>query len=1052
MYTQKLSPKQHRLFSRLNWVSRKFSLKFQVLCFCSLTSIQAFAWDGPTDNATWNQLKSQVEAKRQALIAKISEAEAAGVNTDYAYVTQVTIERFQTYAQYDRDNPNKILDAVNAVWWSNKIPANYHIELPFDELDASIDIADEAIAELNAQINGTIVKKDPVDFSAQKVTLNGEYYRQFGKPVFPSNFNFMPRDEDVMQAFGRQGGAFYSTKDLQQDGTVATNRINNISNNIANQNADSVGPISYFIGHTGSNSWQQANHPEALQYGRFFTQRDIDSPVVRSWYTDLFESVLPQVTPSSGNTETMHLLHNEPSFSTREGGWLAANGVSSFTRNKYRIWLREKYGESIANLNAVYGTSYFDFNNAAQSLTIPVPTALQGGPIWYDWCRFNMDRVNDWWTFLANGTTSNDIDNSPITVKVLGGQLKNPYRDNGLDMEFLVKLQDIPGQDFAMAPAELTDINIRPRDKEWMAHYQLDWVEQSMGLDFTKTVAPGKPFYDSEWHGLSARWQDFNMRPEYVRAGLWLAYTHGMSATTAWVWGRKNDGSFESVNSIFISEPTTQPRMMNAFGQTFKELNAHAESIVDLVPQTRDFYIYYVEDSAIQDPDYIHDLEAVYEALKVMNVRVGFTTPSEIGSLANSKTVIVPRTPYISDANLNALKSHGGNIVVIEPSSSFAKTEHGDNRGAANVNTFATFNLDSAFAMADTFKSGFASIIPSQLVPYTQTKANGQNGYGVLINQANTGNAGATTISMINISNEPRTVDFSLTGGANAFVDLTTGQVVSKTQTLQPYDVLLFETTSASASVQLGAQVEAESFTNQSGIQIVGGIKVGYIQHNDWTEYASTDIAGADQFTARVASNTSGGQIEVREGSENGQLLGTISVPNTGGWNQFQSFSTSITSPSAGADIYLVYKGGSGFLFDIDWFQFDSVSLANEDLGGTIEAEQFDSMSGVQVVNNAKVGYIENNDWIKFKNRRFAGASSITLNVASNTSGGTIEVRIGATTGPLLGSVTVPNTGGWNQFQDVTGSISGISVETDIVLSFKGGNGFLFDVNSFRID
>ena len=38
--------------------------------------------------------------------------------------------------------------------------------------------------------------------------------------------------------------------------------------------------------------------------------------------------------------------------------------------------------------------------------------------------------------------------------------------------------------------------------------------------------------------------------------------------------------------------------------------------------------------------------------------------------------------------------------------------------------------------------------------------------------------------------------------------------------------------------------------------------------------------------------------------------------------------------------------------------------------------------------------------------------------------GGTLEIRAGSSSGTLLGSVAVPVTGGWENFQDVTAQLS----------------------------
>jgi hypothetical protein len=71
------------------------------------------------------------------------------------------------------------------------------------------------------------------------------------------------------------------------------------------------------------------------------------------------------------------------------------------------------------------------------------------------------------------------------------------------------------------------------------------------------------------------------------------------------------------------------------------------------------------------------------------------------------------------------------------------------------------------------------------------------------------------------------------------------------------------------------------------------------------------------------------------------------------------------------------------------------------------------------------------------------------LRAASATAGGTIEIRLGSTTGPLIGSRVISGTGGWNNFQDFSCPVSGVSGVQDLFLLFKGGSGYLVDVDFF---
>ena len=97
-----------------------------------------------------------------------------------------------------------------------------------------------------------------------------------------------------------------------------------------------------------------------------------------------------------------------------------------------------------------------------------------------------------------------------------------------------------------------------------------------------------------------------------------------------------------------------------------------------------------------------------------------------------------------------------------------------------------------------------------------------------------------------------------------------------------------------------------------------GGVRVGFIDNGDWLAFATVAVDGRTGFTARVASGGSGGTIQIRANSATGPLLGTVGVPNTGGYDAFVDVSTTL-NPGTGA-LVLRFTGAGGGLFDIDDF------------------------------------------------------------------------------------------------------------------------------------
>ncbi|MEE1750998.1 PQQ-dependent sugar dehydrogenase, partial [Streptomyces sp. SP18CS02] len=122
---------------------------------------------------------------------------------------------------------------------------------------------------------------------------------------------------------------------------------------------------------------------------------------------------------------------------------------------------------------------------------------------------------------------------------------------------------------------------------------------------------------------------------------------------------------------------------------------------------------------------------------------------------------------------------------------------------------------------------------------------------------------------------------------------------------------------------------QAEHYGDSAGVQVVshgpahGGRTVGYIDNGDWISFTPYTLGNAGTFTARVSSAGAGGTIEVRAGSRTGPLLGTVTVPVTGGWEIFQEVTATLGNQPAGSTtLFLVFRGGSGSLFDMDEFSF----------------------------------------------------------------------------------------------------------------------------------
>jgi alpha-N-arabinofuranosidase len=119
---------------------------------------------------------------------------------------------------------------------------------------------------------------------------------------------------------------------------------------------------------------------------------------------------------------------------------------------------------------------------------------------------------------------------------------------------------------------------------------------------------------------------------------------------------------------------------------------------------------------------------------------------------------------------------------------------------------------------------------------------------------------------------------------------------------------------SAGGTPSQRGRIPAARFAAQRGIQTAacseGGECIGWIEQGDWVRYEGIDCgARAEQMEIRAASETSGGIIEIRLDTPDGELLGTCAVPNTGGWQSWSSFHAKIKPVSGVKTLCLVFRG-----------------------------------------------------------------------------------------------------------------------------------------------
>jgi beta-glucosidase len=115
------------------------------------------------------------------------------------------------------------------------------------------------------------------------------------------------------------------------------------------------------------------------------------------------------------------------------------------------------------------------------------------------------------------------------------------------------------------------------------------------------------------------------------------------------------------------------------------------------------------------------------------------------------------------------------------------------------------------------------------------------------------------------------------------------------------------------------------------------------------------------------------------------------------------------------------------------------------DLSAATQAQNFDDYSGgVQLVDTSKAagtsaGSTGSGQWIKFAGAGLKNPRTFTASVASTTAGGSIQVRLdNPSSGPLLATVPVPDTGSVYSYQTVSAPVTGVTGVHDVYLVFTG--------------
>lgn len=227
------------------------------------------------------------------------------------------------------------------------------------------------------------------------------------------------------------------------------------------------------------------------------------------------------------------------------------------------------------------------------------------------------------------------------------------------------------------------------------------------------------------------------------------------------------------------------------------------------------------------------------------------------------------------------------------------------------------------------------------------------------------------------------------------------------------------------------------------------GFQVDYIRNGGWVRFNRVNFGSGnlDKFTARVASGNQGGTLELRINSPTGPLLSSITINNTGGWGNYQTLNSDFINTTSGVkDIFAVFKGAGGFLFNVNWISFSETASSGTAIPGRFQAEDyvgfFDTTPGnsgnsyrndnvdIQATADTggghNVGWIDTNEWLEYPiNVTSSGSYKAQIRVASPNATGMFTIEVD---GVSRASFDVGSTGAWQNWRTINQNIGNLSV------------------------
>lgn len=197
----------------------------------------------------------------------------------------------------------------------------------------------------------------------------------------------------------------------------------------------------------------------------------------------------------------------------------------------------------------------------------------------------------------------------------------------------------------------------------------------------------------------------------------------------------------------------------------------------------------------------------------------------------------------------------------------------------------------------------------------------------------------------------------------------------------------------------------------------------------------------------------------VRIYSSNTPAIATVAFQNPDGSTALVAFNNSTSSQA-----FQVQWGTQAFSYTLPalaaatftWTGTQAAAIATS-ATAQIQGSSYSSETNLETETTADttgqydLGYISPNATAVYKNVDFGtGVTSVSVREASAGAGGAVEFHLDSATGPLIATVVLPVTGGWQTWRTVTGTVSGATGIHDLYIVFTGSSSGIANLNWFQ--